>query len=170
MSKLPLPARFEDDTTIYSLIYIPGLPADAEARYTMRPNTNGMVPLGGNVEPVAVNKKKKFMSWLMMQEPAQHGKTVPPRNFLFFQLNDNPVPLQAVLTHEMVCYAATPKRMPQNPAQSFLDAMFGQVSAEAESARPRPTWATELFSPPDEEEPQYPQEQAEDGDSEGGSS
>lgn len=154
MSKLPLPARFEDDNTIYSLVYFPGLPADADARYAMRPNVIGMHALGGSDEEVVqLGGKKKHMTWVMMQDPAQHGKTIPARNFLFFQFADHPLPLRTILPHEMICYAATPKRMPQNPAQSFLDAMFGQVSVEAEASRPSPTWATELFSTPDEDTP-----------------
>ena len=49
MSKLPLPARFHDETMSYSLVYIPGLPADADPRYSVEPNTLTMRPIGLNV-------------------------------------------------------------------------------------------------------------------------
>lgn len=36
-NKLPLPARFSDDAMSYSLVYIPGLPADTDPGIPLSP-------------------------------------------------------------------------------------------------------------------------------------
>ena len=56
-NKLPLPARFSDDAMSYSLVYIPGLPADTDPRYSVEPNVTSMRPIGRNVQSVNITGK-----------------------------------------------------------------------------------------------------------------
>lgn len=152
-SKLPLPARFSDDAMSYSLVYIPGLPAEADPRYSVEPNTLTMRPIGRSVQPVNITGKGKMMfTWVMMEQPAKPGTTTPARKYLFFRLSDKPIPLDLLRPGDMICYAATPLHITTDPAQCFVDSLFGQVSAEAQAERPRDTWANELFQPPHEQE------------------
>ena len=174
MSKLPLPARFHDETMSYSLVYIPGLPADADPRYSVEPNTLTMRPIGRNVQQVNIEGKGKMaFTWVMMEQPAKPGTTVPARQYLFFRLSDKPIPIDLLRPGDMVCYAASPLRSTTDPAQCFVDSLFGQVSTEAQAERPKDTWASELFQPPvleetEEEQAQTYPEQEEDMEAEEG--
>ena len=152
-NKLPLPARFSDDAMSYSLVYIPGLPADTDPRYSVEPNVTSMRPIGRNVQSVNITGKGKMIfTWVLMEQPAKPGTTTPARQYLFFRLSDKPIPLDLLKPGDMICYAATPKHVTTDPAQCFVDSLFGQVSADAQAERPRDTWASELFQPPQEQE------------------
>ena len=92
-NKLPLPARFSDDAMSYSLVYIPGLPADTDPRYSVEPNVTSMRPIGRNVQSVNITGKGKMIfTWVLMEQPAKPGTTTPARQYLFFRLSDKPIP------------------------------------------------------------------------------
>ncbi|WP_148399576.1 hypothetical protein [Bilophila wadsworthia] len=93
-----------------------------------------------------------IFTWVLMEQPAKPGTTTPARQYLFFRLSDKPIPLDLLKPGDMICYAATPKHVTTDPAQCFVDSLFGQVSADAQAERPRDTWASELFQPPQEQE------------------
>jgi hypothetical protein len=97
-------------------------------------------------------KGKMIFTWVLMEQPAKPGTTTPARQYLFFRLSDKPIPLDLLKPGDMICYAATPKHVTTDPAQCFVDSLFGQVSADAQAERPRDTWASELFQPPQEQE------------------
>ena len=148
-NKLPLPARFSDDAMSYSLVYIPGLPADTDPRYSVEPNVTSMRPIGRNVQSVNITGKGKMIfTWVLMEQPAKPGTTTPARQYLFFRLSDKPIPLDLLKPGDMICYAATPKHVTTDPAQCFVDSLFGQVSADAQAERPRDTRASQRTGKP----------------------
>jgi hypothetical protein len=149
MNKLPLPAQFSDGMIDYSLVYFPGLPAGADPRYSVEPNVGRMTPVGRNVQQVEVaGKGMMILSWVMMQQPPVAGTTQPARNYLFFRLSEKPIPFELLHPGNMICYAATPKHALDNPAQGFIDSLFGRTINEAEAVRKRDSWAQDLFATP----------------------
>lgn len=148
-SKLPLPTQFSDGMIDYSLVYFPGLPATADPRYSVEPNVSRMTCTGRNLQQVEVaGKGKMILSWVMMQLPPVAGTTQPARNYLFFRLSEKPIPFELLHPGNMICYAAVPKNMVDNPAQGFVNSLFGQTMAEAEAVRKRDNWAKDLFAAP----------------------
>lgn len=156
-NKLPLPAQFTDGMFEYSLVYFPGLPADADPRYSVEPNVSRMTCTGRNLQQVEVARKgKMILSWVMMQQPPVPGTTQPARNYLFFRLSEKPIPFELLHPGNMICYAAMPKNFVDNPAQGFINSLFGQTTVDAETVRKRDNWAKDLFatpSTPGEEQP-----------------
>lgn len=162
MNKLPLPARFSDGVVDYSLVYIPNLPADADPRYGMEPNVSRMHCIARNSQQVTVSDKGKMVfSYVVMQQPPIPGTTTPARQYLFFRLSDRPIPFDLLQPGNMICYAATPKHQSTDPAQGFVDSLFGTVAEESRAQAPKETWASDLFQPPAPESGEEAQEEDE---------
>lgn len=166
-NKLPLPAQFSDGMIDYSLVYFPGLPATADPRYSVEPNVSRMTCTGRNMQQVDVaGKGKMILSWVMMQQPPVAGTTQPARNYLFFRLSEKPIPFELLHPGNMICYAAVPKNIVDNPAQGFINSLFGQTTVDAEAVRKRDSWAQELFKTPANEEKPAPKETKEEDEEE----
>lgn len=135
MNRPPLPVRFEVGDTAYQLMYIPGLPADADPRYAVPPATNLMRALDGRTQPVSVpGVGRRFMSWGIMEQPAKPGTAIPPRRFLFLRISETPVPLEVLNPQDMVCYAMQPLHpVSADPIQSIIDALFGTAAVEKQA-------------------------------------
>lgn len=155
--KLPLPAQFSDGMFDYSLVYFPGLPAGSDPRYSVEPNVGRMTPTGRNAQQVNVaGKGRMILSWVMMQLPPVPGTTQPARNYLFFRLSEKPIPFELLHPGNMICYAAVPKHIVENPAQGFVDGLFGMAINETEAVRKRDSWAQDLFAAPAERSEERP--------------
>lgn len=148
--KIPLPIQFSDGVVDYSLVYFPNLPAGADARYSVEPNTSRMMCVGRNIQHVDVaGRGKMFFLWVMMQLPPVTGTTQPARNYLFFRLSDKPIPFDLLTPGNMICYAVTPKNVVDNPAQGFVNNLFGQAARETDEQK-RDNWAHDLFDNPND--------------------
>jgi len=148
MSKLSLPARFSDGVMDYALIYMPNLPANADPRYSMEPNVSRMQCVGRGSQPVEVRGKGRMIfSYVFMHQPPIPGTTTPARQYLFFRLSDRPIAYDLLQPGNMVCYAATPKNQTTDPAQGFVDSLFGTVASQAK--REQDDWARDLLTPPE---------------------
>ncbi len=146
MSKLPLPATFSDGVFKYDLVYIPGLPQDADPRYAVEPNTSTMRAVSANSRLITVpNVGKQTLTWVLMEQPARPGSAVPARLYRFFRLSKTPIPIDLLRPGDCICYAVTPMRSASDPEQEFVNQLFGFV--------PRPdgerdNWAADIFAAP----------------------
>lgn len=154
MNKLPLPVRISDDALDYSLVYIPNLPANADPRYSVEPNTDRMHPIWRHSKIVDAKEMGKMVfSCIIMQQLALPGTTTPARQYLFFQFSkkpdprflDNTAPLNL---QNMICYAIVPKNAVDDPIQRFVDLLLGTAAVDAKANAPKDTWASDLFEPP----------------------
>ena len=145
MSKPPLKSSFEYANMTYELLYIPGLPADAEARYAVPPSEDGLIDGPSGAELVEIpNVGKRYAIWKMKAMPT--GFTSSPRTFLFLMVSPVQHDPRAIPARSMVCYSMRPTHAQQgSPLQGIMDILFGKG--------PEPEiqdkgWAQEMFSAP----------------------
>lgn len=156
MSKLPLPVSFSEGMFKYDLIYIPALPADADPRYAMEPNTATMRAVSANSREVTVpNVGKQMLTWVLMEQPARPGSAVPARLYRFFRLSKNRIPIELLRPGDCICYALTPLHMQNDPEQAFVNCLFGY---NAEPKVERENWVSSIFAAPGPQEEEQKQE------------
>lgn len=149
MSKLPLPASFSDNMFKYDLIYIPGLPPDADPRYAMEPNASTMRAISANSRAITVpNVGKQHLTWVLMEQPARPGSAVPARLYRFFRISKMPIPMDLLRPADCICYALTPLQRQTDPEQEFVNKLFGYAP---EPQQERENWVSSIFAPPAEE-------------------
>ena len=149
MNKPPLPQRFEFGDIGYELIYIPGLPAGTDIRYSVPPATDSMRDVNAGVQPVTAGDEKRFCAWRIRELPSVPGFSATPRMFLFLNVGKAPMDPMRVNLQNMVCYAMQPLHpVNQNPIQSIIDILLG-VSKEPAPKQDDTGWGNERFSGPD---------------------
>lgn len=146
MSKPPLKSSFEYASMTYELLYIPGLPADAEARYAVPPSEDGLIDGPSGAELVEIpNVGKRYAVWKMKAMP-NIGFNTSPRMFLYLMVSPVQHDPRAIPARSMVCYSMRPTHAQQgSPLQGIMDILFGKG--------PEPEiqdkgWAQEMFSAP----------------------
>lgn len=156
MSKLPLPVSFSDGVFKYDLIYIPGLPQDADPRYAIEPNVSTMRAVSANARLITVpNVGKQTLTWVLMEQPARPGSAVPARLYRFFRLSKNPIPIDLLRPGDCICYAVTPMHAQSDPEQEFVNKLFGY---DPQPEREKENWVSNIFVAPPPEKKQEAEE------------
>ena len=147
-SKPPLKEQFELANIIYRLMYIPGLPADADPHYAVAPSTENMRTMQAGAKEVDVPQVgKRYMAWRIEELPLVPGFTSAPRLFLFLRMAQSPINPRLLDLRGMVCYAMQPAQpMGTDPIQAITDILFGKP--QAENAARDDGWVSEMFSVP----------------------
>lgn len=149
MSKPPLKSSFEYASMTYELLYIPGLPADAEARYAVPPSEDGLIDGPSGAELVEIpNVGKRYAIWKMKAMP-NIGFNSSPRMFLFLMVSPVQHDPRAIPARSMVCYSMRPTHAQNgSPLQGIMDILFGR---EPEPEIQDKGWAQEMFSAPSDD-------------------
>ena len=147
MSKPPLKSSFEYASMTYELLYVPGLPADAEARYAVPPSEDGMVDGPSGSELVEIpNVGKRYALWKMKAVPNMGFKS-SPRMLLFLMVSPVRQDPRPIPTRSMVCYSMRPTHAQhENPLPGIIDILFGREPAPTMAEESG--WVNEMFAPP----------------------